>query len=361
MKASPRLVAAIAAAGCLLAGLIVWLVMHFSPGTRSPDISAEERSAPDLHSQPGPAEALEPFDRARPWEGLTPGNAPGRLEALQQDPIFWERVLPGFYRGWGTMDGPAAMAAAEQELAQRRATATRMALLGWAAAEEAEALSWIEAQPDGPDRANQMRNLIRGHDPADPSEFVSWVHQRFGDQDEDGTLLRSLAGLWAKEDPRAGAQWLATLPENAHLAAAAESLFATWGKIDAESSSRFLSEEMPPGSLRDSAISAFSRSIATLEPEAALAWAGAIGDAELRERTVDLVAGMQPAQAVPPIPGAIGLPEGETAENPDLDSPEDADGADSAADDGEEGLEPSGETDGEAIDPEDEPQDQGSS
>ncbi len=357
MKASPRCVAAIAAAGCLLAGGIVWIALHLSAGKPLPGLSTSERGGPDLQGHPGPAEALEPFDRARPWEGLTAENASGRLSALQQEAVFWEKVSPGFYRGWGTVDGPAAMAAAERELAQRRAPAIRMALLGWAAADEQAVRSWIEAQPAGPDRLNELRNLIRGHKPANPADFVSWVHGRFGEEDLDGTLVRSLAGVWAKEDPEAGAQWLATLPENTHLAGAADSLFGTWARVDAESSSRFLAD-MPEGTLRDSAISAFSRSIAPAEPEAALAWAQAIGDSELRERTTGLVEGMQPEQEAPELDAAAGLPEDEAADSAEFEIPEDTAGPDPESEiEGEDTPEPSGETDVEGTDFQTEPQD----
>jgi hypothetical protein len=79
-------------------------------------------------------------------------------------------------------------------------------------------------------------------------------------------------GQWARRDPEAAAQWVASQPENIY---AAKGLAETWAGFDATAASAWAAG-LPEGKLRDGAARGLVNALAPQDPEAAWQWAADI-------------------------------------------------------------------------------------
>ena len=253
-------------------------------------------------------------------------NAQGlaRLETLNNGVELWAERNPTEASQW--IDGMANDGS--------KAIAAKALVAKWAQSEPAVAAEWVAGLPNGPVQEKAKEALAKSWVMQDAKAASIWAlaEAEFnGDYDllgktilefskqspeEAESFVRDLAQAnyseiavashiigRAEEDPAATAEWLARMAPTDPIYSAeyANELMQTWAESDSIAASEWLSSQNP-GEQRDAAISGFSESILRYEPEAAVAWANTISDADRRMeqlgRNLGIWAATQPVEAL---------------------------------------------------------------
>lgn len=283
---------------------------------------------------------------------LTPEDGDKIRDYLESMPPGFARMreVPLILNAWARVDGPSAVSYALSNFEGRTARmAVTNALQGWAAADPVAAIAFAEdirAEGGGPN--NYVASVISGwaqEDPyaatryiqglpeeernrylgsvaraviglgqdaaltwalglADPSMKSSAFNQvvrNFARQDPDqvAALVARYAGeeyavsavgttafQLARQDPNTALTWVQGLPEGDARTRAEASLARQWARMDPVAAAEWVGN-LPEGN--DSAVAAFSRSVAPVDPEASIAWAETITDEARRVRTLTSV------------------------------------------------------------------------
>jgi len=233
-------------------------------------------------------------------------NAQGlaRLETINSGVELWARRDPEATAGW--IDG---MANDGSKIAAARSLATT-----WVETDSMAAANWVDGLPRGAVRQAALQSLTKAWLQQDPDAASIWAFEQAEVHDDhdllhetikaysqkspdaaealvrdmfaagkDQTALFSHVLGRAERDPKATAEWLANLSPDDPIYSSqfASGLMSVWAESDSIAASEWLSQ-MPVGAQRDAAVWGFSESIQRFEPEAAAAWANAIGDPKRR-------------------------------------------------------------------------------
>ena len=262
-------------------------------------------------------------------EGLTAENATLIREQIadlpDNSPEFRE-----FHYAWGAIGGSKAVEfGADTEKNDMTAT-----IAGWASADSAAAINWLEGLADDPALAKlftdkgidpeQMKDrlmmgVVFGVSDSDPTAASDLVLERI--QAGDGRanwmmgmiaekMLRSEdtadVAAWAQDlpsgaaraaalskvaenysngDPQKTVQWLESIPDSGDTSDAMQSAFADWARKSPEASGEYINQ-MPASSQKDWAINGYATNVAGKDPQSAIAWANTVQDPKVREQTL---------------------------------------------------------------------------
>jgi hypothetical protein len=189
------------------------------------------------------------------WSGQEPqaaatyvaGLPPGRLqnEAAVSVAANWAGEDPAAALDWvrGFGDDPT------------RRNALQSVISRWATDDPAGAGAWVQSQPAGAERTEIAAGLARNLAWSNPTEAVRWADFVGTDSAEFRSIASTLASAWANQDPKAGGDWLKSLPA---------------------------------GEAREMAVSSFVSAAAHSQPEVAAAWATTLSDENQRRTMVQM-------------------------------------------------------------------------
>ncbi len=147
-----------------------------------------------------------------------------------------------------------------------------------AGTDPAKAMDWVRQLPDGNAR-NAAADMVRAVTTANDIRSLP-----------DGTAKQKaiieLADRWSQNDPSTAAKWLNTLPESPEKAAAAANVITNWCKNDFDHDAVFWIYQLPTGSTKDSAMTAYSNNLFNVHPEQAVRDAQSIGDPKAQQAQV---------------------------------------------------------------------------
>jgi hypothetical protein len=253
-------------------------------------------------------------------------NAQGlaRLETLNNGVELWAERNPTEASQW--IDGMANDGS--------KAIAAKALVAKWAESEPSVAAEWVAGLPNGPVQEKAKEALVKSWVMQDAKAASVWAlaeaefngdHDLLGEAirefskqspEEAESFVRDLAEAnyseiavtslvmgRAEEDPAVTAEWLIKMAPTDPIYSDeyTNELMQIWAETDSIAASEWLSAQNP-GQQRDAAISGFSQSILSYEPEAAVVWASTISDPDRRMKqlsyNVEIWAGTQAAEAL---------------------------------------------------------------
>lgn len=284
---------------------------------------------------------------------LTAENAQAAVQALRDAPRSrwsWGQEYSLLTYAWGRLDGPAALAYADELDGRTKEWTVGTVLSGWASEHPEAARTWVEGIADDEDRARATRGLISGlaqHDVNAATDYVyalekagtprtnefmdSIVRQQLSqgmnfatdwteslpDGDLKGTAMERVADEYVRKDPALAAEWVAQFAADDYAKEAIGEVSEEWAEDDptaalewaegleaGESQNRAIAEvvsewanddavaagdyvaALPAGDQRDDAAAAYARRISEENPVDAIDWALSIAGEELRNDTV---------------------------------------------------------------------------
>ena len=152
--------------------------------------------------------------------------------------------------------------------------------------ETQEAVRWAESLPEGEPRSVALHRLANGYASRDPKAAAEWVEKFSGsDQNYLGGVVGEVGATWAREDPEAALDWIASLPERHGQKAGMRRTFGEWAHRDPTQASDYLNN-MPASAAKDSAIQGFTGRLAWENPQAAITWAESISSEQARTEAI---------------------------------------------------------------------------
>ena len=148
------------------------------------------------------------------------------------------------------------------------------------------ATSWAEGIADERLKEDAFRNLTRLLARDDVDGATDWlekhVNQKYSDESFD-----TLAEEWSRMDPEASLKFFMSLPEGSSQREGVIESVQTWTRKDAEAAGDWINENLQEStSAKDLAKYSYAREIVRDSPEDAVEWAGSIGDAELKQKSL---------------------------------------------------------------------------
>lgn len=255
------------------------------------------------------------------FEGAAPQNARDLVESLKNLPAgtisssVAQELLNTGLRKWASVDGGSAAEFLNNFGKDVPLIAWQTVAENWALSDADAALAWMDQQPNGMIKERQLNGIMQGWTKTDlpaaadyarvhldgsitRESHVALAANRFAQDDPsaalryidslpDGTAKRQAEQMaaikWAYNDPAAAAAWVSSLPPERQ--GAATGVASMWATQDPAAAGKWVSTL--PLSVRDSALTAYSASLASTDPVAALDWTGAIQSPEIRAATVD--------------------------------------------------------------------------
>ena len=217
----------------------------------------------EAFSDPNPLKRELAF--ARLLEGLTAENAPEIREQMRGGRANGDQWRL-FQYAWGSVDGPGAIASAQDiERKEWREGAISQALSGWASAEPLDAIAWLGDMDEG-ERGRLQNDLVSGLADSNldiasdyvlglvkagdrrapdlmgtvaseqvrkggPSAAASWA-QRLPDGEAKGSALDRVANAYVARDPAAAAAWAEQFASADYGARVIEEVGDEWAERD---------------------------------------------------------------------------------------------------------------------------------
>ncbi len=201
------------------------------------------------------ADPVRTLDRVLQWP--RPLRERGAAEAVAE----WARRDP---------------AAASAELRGRPALDLGAALVrGWAEADPEAAIRFVDAQPPGSSRANQVRALVEVLRRQHTDSGMDWLERMMARTDLSAPTRRELVvaavGSAARFDPLGTATWLSPRLGAAETPGAIAALAAEWGSLDPPGTAAWLTS-LAASAERDRALRDLQHSWRAREPQQAERW-----------------------------------------------------------------------------------------
>lgn len=217
------------------------------------------------------------------WASVDPVGALQWYESLEEDRRKCRDVTVGMLKGLASSDLTFATEFALQKLEAEDRLAGELVGVVKDKMLEVETLptaaEWAVELPEGKIRDEVLLGVTGEFVKREPKAAAQWAATLDGEEGERIKLL--VAGKWAQEDPEASLEWARKLPEGEGKSASVGAVVAEWAGQDTDAVYEFLNG-MPRSSDRDAAVEAFSARIAGEDPHAAIAWADEIQDGEAR-------------------------------------------------------------------------------
>jgi len=194
-------------------------------------------------------------------------------------------LLAGLMERWGQLEGPAAAAYGEKQMAETgNVNALRDALKGWGMASPQSALQYAQGAgvSDGL-RREAMRDVLRDWADRDPQAAAAYA---LGNdlQLGRGGPSRLIADRWSQQDPLAASNWAMTLPDGPEQRMAIDQSIGNWASQNLQAAANYVNNQ-PAGPVKDVMVSRLAREIATQDPSAALHWTASLSDTGMQART----------------------------------------------------------------------------
>jgi hypothetical protein len=200
---------------------------------------------------------------------------------------------------WGELDGSAAAAYGIDSYQQTgNSSLLRNALLGWAQADPASSMQYLQGLGLGHGLANDFTRDILGvwsntnpqaaaaYLQANPSAQIGWSGGGFGRGGGAwGGPSAVVAGNWAAQDPQAAANWALSLPAGPQQGSAMNQVLQNWVAQDPNAAVAFVNSQ-PAGPGKDGMVSSLARGLAADDPTSAIKWVSTIGNEGMQTGTV---------------------------------------------------------------------------
>ena len=177
--------------------------------------------------------------------------------------------------------------AAELALSLKTGDARRIALGEvaevWASRSPAEAAEWAQGL-DADVRERVTRRTLEAWSESEPRAAAKFVDATAAEERQG--YLTTVAGRWSQTDAAEAASWVAQQPDGPGRTDAMGHVMWNWTNQDPEAAGTWIGGQ-PDGPARDQGIAGLAKAAFDFDPEAALNWAIAIGNDEMRERSVN--------------------------------------------------------------------------
>jgi hypothetical protein len=199
---------------------------------------------------------------------------------------------------WGELDGASAAAYGVDAYQQTgNAVLLRNALLGWAQADPASSIRYLQGLGVGRGLANDFtRDILGVWSNANPQAAAAYLQANpsllgtfggFGGRVGGGGYGGSasvVAGNWAGQDPQAAAGWALSLPAGPQQGSAMNQVLRNWVAQDPNGAVAFVNSQ-PAGPPKDGMVSSLARGLAMDDPASAMKWVGTIGNPGMQTGT----------------------------------------------------------------------------
>ena len=153
------------------------------------------------------------------------------------------------------------------------------------------AFAWAEAFPEDPPedalrfKLQMFRRVASAAAPIDPEKTAAWAARHANGPNGDGLLARTATG-WVSQfgDGEKALRWLSTQPDGVQREDAVQEAYVAWSSRSYESATAWLLAE-PHQLWMEPALGVHATRLATTDPEAAIAIARGLQDADLQEKT----------------------------------------------------------------------------
>lgn len=170
------------------------------------------------------------------------------------------------------------------------------------------AAAWAAGLPGGDLRGHALYDVSRAMVRDNPAAAAAWATTQTGDKN-GGAIVYGISSEWASRDGAAAVKWLDSLTENQSTGYGPA--MAGWAKADPLAASQHIAS-MPPSENRNHAIQGLVYTHRWEDPVSSIAWAGQISDTKGRQDALTLAAEAylrkDPAGAAAWLP-VSGLPE----------------------------------------------------
>ncbi|MGI8890733.1 MAG: hypothetical protein ACR2G0_08120 [Chthoniobacterales bacterium] len=221
------------------------------------------------------------------WAEVEPISAAQFLDAIGANGLDYITAFNSTANGWAAQDPAAALSWAQHHPDGNGNLALQGALNGWWKKDPKAAEAYVAAQAGTNGDKFMARSFAGMLFSADPEHAREWISQ-LPSASVRAEANSAIAQYWALENPQAAAAWATDLPAD-EQGNSIGGIAYIWGKQDAKAAGDFLNSL--GGSVRDQAVASFSASLAYQEPANAFTWAATISDPNLRQTSLDAVAG----------------------------------------------------------------------
>jgi len=162
----------------------------------------------------------------------------------------------------------------------------------WAARDPRAAAEWAGQLPAGVVRERALAMAASAWAESDPIAAATFAISSLAPGEPLENAIVGIVQRWAQKEPARAAAWVTSFPESTVAQAALEEVVRLWADRDIEQTSAWLAE-LPAGHRLDSASAVFAGKLAARFPDVATEWASHIGDAALRQVTMESVGAMR--------------------------------------------------------------------
>ncbi len=220
------------------------------------------------------AETASPEERARLLEQYDALPADARQPLGAALAMVWARIEPQKAAEWALAHSDPNQDASGPNLAADKV------FIRWFTADPGAAFDWWQTLPPSRMR-DSLGNDASAHlaENGNIDQALALFHPC---SDADATIATQLAQIAAKEDPAKAAGWLSSLPSGVDLTGATTAIVSQWYSQQPDALSQWAAA-LPPGKLRDTAVSGLIGRAAQQDPAEAAGYLDSIGDPAARQ------------------------------------------------------------------------------
>jgi len=218
------------------------------------------------------------------WGELAPARAFAHVSQMPEGLSKVEAIRSVASAYARTNSSAAALAALRLKPSRARTEAVSLISEAWARNNAKDALKWASKLPDGPLKETALRSIYFVWVHSDPVAASTTV-QKLPSGDTKNALLINVAQSWAVTDPQCAMKWAQTLPVEAEKDLAVVIATESWADSDARAAVEFASK-LNPSELRQRAVLVAIERWATEDPQQAFEKVAKSADLLLKEQGI---------------------------------------------------------------------------
>lgn len=276
--------------GLIVSGGLLYRALTRQKGENKPPLSvfsSESSKAPTLEKKATPQPKPPPATTA---EALTK-----QIETAlnSKDITDWEWVLNTLFPALAAKDrAAAARLVMSLPIGDAREQLLRRLARIWAAADFADAVSWIATLTDMADRKAAFEDACFERAGTEPGEAINaWETLEFTADDH---VMENLVQNWAEKDLPAAQAWLSTKPSSKFRDQAVARIGYVMAKLKPADAATFVMAEIPVGPAQTEAAISVLYQWAQNDPAGAAAWVQHLPNGDLADRARTELAGLHP-------------------------------------------------------------------
>lgn len=219
------------------------------------------------------------------WAAIDPAAAAEHTARGLQLFLSEESTRTLFARVRAQDAGAAARLAAAMHQCSARNELVAQAVAGWAGADRAAALAWLEELPAGIIKVWGLEAVLRHSPPGAYGDIAACAATL---PSEHVGFQREVVARWGELDPAGALAWAERLPDRGSREAVLPLALGRWAEVSPASAAGYLTA-MPAGPARDQAAVLVASAWAQHDATGAVAWVAAFPDEALRQRAVERV------------------------------------------------------------------------